>query len=271
MPPLAPVGGTSLEQEPFVGQRAMTIGTVLLDLDGVLMDHRAAVRAALRRWLGDRATPAFEAAWFAAQDLRLAEWRAGISTWQEQRRDRLRDVLPLLGRAVGTPEELDAVFAEGFLVAYGSSWRAFPDARLALDSLRANGFGLAVLTNGSEQQQMDKLRVIGLADAVGPVFTAEAIGAAKPAPKAFLAACDALAADPATVLYVGDKYEVDVLGARAVGMHAVLLDRDGTAPAGEGAVITTLADLPDFLVKRPNGTAEPGAPALGADPADPVG
>lgn len=221
----------------------MSIGTVLLDLDGVLMDHRGAVRAALRDWLGDRATPSFEAAWFASEQTHLARWRAGASTWQEQRRDRLRDILPLLGEPVGTADELDRMFASRYLPAYERSWRSFPDAAPALAALRAAGTGVAVLTNGSEEQQNGKLRSIGLAEMVGPVFTAEGVGAAKPDRRAFLAACDALAVDPASVLYVGDEYEVDVLGARAAGLNAVLLDRDGAAPADEDQVVTTLADL----------------------------
>jgi putative hydrolase of the HAD superfamily len=220
---------------------------VLLDLDGVLIDHRTAARDAVRAWLGDRATPAVETAWFAAQDRRLAEWRRGEATWQEQRRARLRDVLPLLGEEPGSDAELDALFASGYAAAYARSWRAFPDAAPALEALGAAGLRPAVLTNGAEDVQARKLEVTGLRDLVGDVVTAEALGVAKPAPAAFLGACERLGLDPATTLYVGDEHEVDVLGARAAGLHAVLLDRDGDAPPEERAVIRSLAELPALL------------------------
>lgn len=217
--------------------------TVLLDLDGVLMDHRRAALEAVRGWLGERATPAIVDAWFVAQDRRLAEWRDGSATWEEQRRNRLRDVLPLIGEPVGSDGELDELFASGYLSAYQRSWHAFEDAAPALAALTASGIRLAVLTNGSEHQQTAKLRAIGLLDAVDPVFTAEALGVRKPDSRAFLIACDRLGVAPDTVLYVGDEFEVDVLGARSAGLHAVLLDRFGTAPPEETAVIRSLTEL----------------------------
>lgn len=221
------------------------VTTVLLDLDGVLLDHRRAAVEAVHDWLGERATPEVVAAWFAAQDLRLAEWRAGTATWQEQRRNRLRDVLPLLGAPVPDDAALDALFASGYGAAYRRSWHGFPDAQPALAALRRAGLRLAVLTNGAEDQQLAKLSAVGLLDAVGPVFTAEALGLRKPDPAAFLEGCRRLGAAPDTVVYVGDEHEVDVLGARAAGLHAVLLDRFGEAPPEETQVVATLLALLD--------------------------
>jgi putative hydrolase of the HAD superfamily len=223
------------------------ITPVLLDLDGVLMDHRTAMRAGVHAWLGDRATPEVLAAWSQATEVHLAAWRAGEVSWAEQRRNRLRDVLPLLGEPVGTAEELDAVFAAGYLAAYERAWRGYDDVVPALAALRAAGVRLGVLTNGSERQQRAKLRALDLTDLVGPVFTAEGVGAPKPDPRAFLAACAGLGVLPGEVLYVGDEHETDVVGARGAGLSAVLLDRLGAAPAEETAVITSLAELPDRL------------------------
>jgi len=227
------------------------ITTVLLDLDGVLMDHAGAAQEAVRSWLGARATPEIVGAWFAAQEARLAEWRAGTATWQEQRRNRLRDVLPLLDEPVGDDDELDRLFATGYLPAYERAWRGFDDAAPAIASLRSAGYRLGVLTNGSEHQQSKKLRAIGLIDVVGPMFTAEALGVRKPDPRAFLVACERLDVRPVEVLYVGDEHEVDVLGARSAGLGALLLDRHGTAPPGETAVIRSLDELPGFLRAQP--------------------
>ena len=118
------------------------ITTVLLDLDGVLMDHRTAAREAVHAWLGARAAPEVVDAWFASMAVHLAEWRAGTSTWADQRRDRLRDVLPLIGEPVGTDEELDARFASGYLPAYERAWRGYDDAAPTLAALRTAGYRL---------------------------------------------------------------------------------------------------------------------------------
>ncbi len=54
-------------------------------------------------------------------------------------------------------------------------------------------------------------------------------------------------AEPADVLYVGDEHEIDVVGARSAGLHAVLLDRTGDGPPAETSVIRSLAELPPLL------------------------
>jgi putative hydrolase of the HAD superfamily len=228
-------------------QDCRRITSVLLDLDGVLMDHRSAAHEGVRAWLGDRATPEVLDTWFTAQDRWLAEWRAGTATWQDQRRNRLRDVLPLLGEQIEEDDELDRLFESGYLPAYERSWRGFEDAGPALEAIRRAGYRTAVLTNGSEQQQRAKLRAIGLLDVVGPVYTAEALGARKPDPRAFLLVCDRLRVEPRSVLYVGDEHEVDILGARSAGLSAVLLDRLGTGPVEETEVIRSLGELPGIL------------------------
>lgn len=225
----------------------VVVTTVLLDLDGVLLDHRHASAVGVRAWLGERWTPELETAWYAATDRFLAEWRAGRLGWEQQRRDRMRAFLPLLGETPGSDEQLDDLFASGYRAEYERAWRGFDDAAPTISTLHAAGFATAVLTNGSEEQQRKKLAALGLLDTIGPVFTAGGLGLRKPDPRAFQAACAGLRAAPTDVVYVGDEHEVDVLGARAAGLSAVLLDRDGTAPASEHAVIHTLTALPGFL------------------------
>jgi putative hydrolase of the HAD superfamily len=158
----------------------------------------------------------------------------------------LRDVLPLLGHPVGPDEDLDALFV-GYLAAYEKAWSGYDDVHPAVRALHEAGVVTAVLTNGTEQQQRAKLARLDLLDTIGPVFTAEGLGVTKPNPRAFLAVCTQLRLEPAQVLYVGDEHPVDVLGARAAGLHAVLVDRLGTGPAAEPHRITTLAGLTRFL------------------------
>ena len=63
-------------------------------------------------------------------------WRAGIITFEEQRRRRLLRVLPALGVDVDeSPRQLDALFAK-YLTSYRGAWRTFPDVFGLLRSLR---------------------------------------------------------------------------------------------------------------------------------------
>ncbi|ABW11314.1 HAD-superfamily hydrolase subfamily protein [Parafrankia sp. EAN1pec] len=104
-----------------------------------------------------------------------------------------------------------------------------------------------MLTNGIDSQQLAKVRAIGLAGRVGPVFTAEALGAAKPHPSTYLAVCERLGAAAGSVLHVGDRHDLDVLAARAAGLRAVHLDRTGLGPHDEPDRITSLDQIARYL------------------------
>jgi putative hydrolase of the HAD superfamily len=81
------------------------------------------------------------------------------------------------------------------------------------------------------------------------VLDSALVGVEKPDPAIFRAALDALGVAPGEALYVGDLYDVDVVGARAAGMEAVLLLPDTTAPGPDCRRFTSLAALADGLLK----------------------
>ena len=244
----------------------MALAAVVLDLDGTLFDHSTAALTGLRAWAGSlhrRSTPELESAWAAAEDRHFRSWRDGEIGFAEQRRRRLRDVLPLMGLPVGGDPELDASFTQGYLPAYERAWSAFDDVVAALAAISSAGLRTAVLTNGTREQQNAKIDAIGFTGRLGPVFTAEELGVAKPRPEAFLLVCEQLGVPAGSTLHVGDDHDVDVLAARAAGLHAVHLDRRGAGPPGEAARITSLRELAPHLT----GDRDPGPrPARGGRP-----
>lgn len=222
---------------------------VIFDLDGTLMDHKAAVIAALRTWLpslGVRPTNDLAAAWFAAEERHFPAWQAREIGWQEQRRRRLRDFLPLTGHTPGADAELDAVFV-GYVVSYEAAWTRFDDVLPALYDLVELGLPTAVLTNGAAAQQHAKMAAIGLVNTMGPILTAEELGAAKPEARAFLGVCERLGVEPGAALHVGDRYDLDVVAARAAGLAAVYLDRYDLGPHAEPARLASLRGLADYI------------------------
>ncbi|KUL39402.1 HAD family hydrolase [Actinoplanes awajinensis] len=221
----------------------MTLRGVLFDLDGTLGDHDASVELALTAWLptvGMVADPATIARWHEVAEKHLATWRRREIDFPEQRRRRLRD----FGFS-DDPEGLDAVFG-GYLVEYESAYHAFGDVTGALAAVAARGLRVAVLTNGSAGQQRKKLARMGLAD-LGPVWTPDDLGMAKPDPGAFRGTVARWGLRPGEVLSVGDRHDLDVLAARAAGLRAVHLDRWGTGPLDEPHRITSLNELSDHL------------------------
>lgn len=228
----------------------MRLRAVLLDLDGTLLDHESAMTSALHAWLptlGVRVTEDVLTQWRVALERNLEVWRQGLVTFAEQRRRRLRDFLPAVGVPVdGDDRGVDELF-DGYLHSYAASWRAFDDAAAAVTAIRRAGLSCAVLTNGDPEQQTAKLTRIGLLDLAGPVFTPAALGAAKPAAAAFLTVCERLGVPPAAALNVGDRYDLDVQGARAAGLKAVYLDRTDAGPLDDAWRISSLTELSPLL------------------------
>ncbi len=127
--------------------------------------------------------------------------------------------------------------------------RRFADAAPALTALRGCGLRLAVVSNW-DCSLPHALRELGLTEHLDAVITSAQAGSAKPAPAIFAAALARLAVPPGEAVHVGDSLEHDVAGARASGIRAVLLRRDGSrAPATppDVAVIDSLAALPALV------------------------
>ncbi|MBN3299328.1 haloacid dehalogenase-like hydrolase domain-containing protein 3 [Amia ocellicauda] len=112
-------------------------------------------------------------------------------------------------------------------------WEVFPDVTRALQGCGARGLAQAVLSNFDGRLE-DVLRGCGLREHFRFVLTSESAGAAKPDSRAFLRLLE-LAGQPAPgeVAHVGDSYQNDYLPARALGLHAFLLQR-GSEEGGGG-------------------------------------
>jgi putative hydrolase of the HAD superfamily len=226
------------------------IQAVIFDLDGTLVDHRGSVTTALEQWLpliGSPSSDDLVGAWLAAESRHYPAWRAGEISFAEQRRRRLRDFLPLIEHHLGGDAQLDEVFA-GYLACYQAAWTRFDDVDEALRRLYDAGMRIAVLTNGTVEQQNAKLHAVGLASRFEFVVTAEELGVAKPDTSTYLAVCQRLELPVSAVLHVGDLYDLDVIGARVAGLHAVHLDRNDDGPGDESERIRSLAELPEYIV-----------------------
>lgn len=106
----------------------------------------------------------------------------------------------------------------------------FDDALPALHAVRARGAGVAVISN-TDRNLGALCDELGLAAHLDALICSCDVGCEKPAPAIFHAALERLAVPPQRALHIGDQYHSDVVGARRVGMRAVLLDRLGLLDA----------------------------------------
>jgi putative hydrolase of the HAD superfamily len=146
----------------------------------------------------------------------------------------LREKLPALA-VLGIDELTDALLDSLRFVPY-------PDVAATLAILRGAGVRLGVVSNW-DCSLRSVLAGVGLAAAVDAVVVSAEAGVAKPDPEIFRVGLEAVRRTAEESLFVGDTPEVDVVGARAAGLRAVLLDRSPTPEGDASERIYSLADL----------------------------
>ncbi len=97
----------------------------------------------------------------------------------------------------------------------------YPDVRPVLERLAGN-YPLVALTNGNAD-----VRRTELGDLFHHAFSAADVGAPKPHPAMYRAACDLLGIAPAELVHVGDDPVRDVQAARSFGAGTVWVNRHG--------------------------------------------
>jgi putative hydrolase of the HAD superfamily len=169
-----------------------------------------------------------------AGDVQRAEWRArvrldatfqpGASTEHPSTGEHyVTFLLDELG--VGSPAMRAALIAwrRGYNLPKGLWTVAEPAAQAALALARRSGLATAVISN-SNGTVAETLDALGLARHLDFVIDSSQVGVEKPDPRIFRLALTRAGVEPAQAAYVGDLYSIDVLGARAAGLHAILMD-----------------------------------------------
>jgi putative hydrolase of the HAD superfamily len=105
-------------------------------------------------------------------------------------------------------------------------FRAFPDSKPALADLRGMRLRLVCVSNW-DFSLSEVLERCGLAGELDGVVTSAAAAARKPDPRIFEAGLEVAGCGPEEALHVGDTPGEDLDGARAAGIRALLIDRDG--------------------------------------------
>jgi putative hydrolase of the HAD superfamily len=140
-----------------------------------------------------------------------------------------------LGIALPVEDVQDAMLA-------AIRFRPYPEVPGVLAALRERGAAIVVVSNWDVSLH-DVLERTDLRRLVDGVVTSAEFGAAKPDPRIFRRALEIAGATPAEAVHAGDDVEADVAGARAAGIAAVLVARDG-APAPDGVrAVRTLDGL----------------------------
>ena len=216
------VDGTLYRQRPLRLAMALELTTLPLRGRSRALRHIRALRAyrhaqeelRLRGVLGDDDAQLTEAA--RAANVSVAEVREAVDEWMLRR--------PLKYMRVCRAAKLMPL----------------------LTFLRRSNVAVGAL---SDYPATEKLRALGLSEHFSPVLcsTDGEIRAFKPNPRGLLRACSVWQLEPAHVLMVGDRADVDGEAARAAGMPCVIVGRSESASTSNWLVLRSFERLHRML------------------------
>ncbi len=246
-----------MPQDRYTSPRA-----VIFDLGGTLVDWPDWDADAPRRWALSydhliRAVP--RAGWPAREQYaaamraaELAHWvRVETEHWSGPPSSLLSDGFRRLGCSVHEHELIAAL--DGYARAVDGWAVAFADARPVLESLRARGYRLGLLSNtwwAADWHNAD-LATHGLSGLLDELVYTSDLPHSKPHPAVFAAVAGRLGVPASACVMVGDRPIDDISGAAGAGMRGVWKTNGVPRPKPDhivpDAVITQLVELPALL------------------------
>lgn len=217
---------------------------ILFDAGGIFVLPDPTVLGPLLAWFGgDPSIDTHRRAHYAGMAAKSATGK-GEAFWEEYNHTYVA--------AIGVPahEVHEAAAALG-ATRTAHLWRwPIPESVAALRALHATGMPVGVVSNASGQIE-GVLRRSGVCQVgEGPgtpvrvVIDSHVVGVAKPDPAIFDHALPYFAGIARQrIAYVGDSVTMDVGGARAAGLHPILLDPHDDHPDADFERITSLGDL----------------------------
>lgn len=117
----------------------------------------------------------------------------------------------------------------------------------ALADLRTAGWRIGLVSNVTSETQLQWATSPFLPYFETTAFSAE-VGAAKPEPAIYMAACNALGVAPSDCIYVGDGNDNELPGAAALGMYAVrTTEHSDSDPTWTGPTVSSFTEVPELI------------------------
>jgi putative hydrolase of the HAD superfamily len=201
---------------------------IFFDLDGTLVDHDYAVKQAVISLLkqykleSNLTEEEVYTIWNEALERNYELYLQGKLTHSEQRIKRFSDFYSHFGIIISEVEAEEKLLV--YLKEYEKNWVLYEDAMDCLKALK--GQRLGIISNGFFGQQIKKLENTGIRDYFEVIITSSEIGKAKPHKDIFEQACINAGMSLGECTYIGDRWEVDAIGAKSAGMKSIWIDRN---------------------------------------------
>ncbi len=133
-------------------------------------------------------------------------------------------VLSQAGLGISEPEMLMKIMGRMRELFQSLHFVLFDDVLPALKTLKERKLTLGLLTN-LYRDIRPVCRELGLEPYIDLIVTSGEVGEDKPSPPIFLTALERAGVKASEAIHIGDQYQIDIAGARGVGILPVLLDR----------------------------------------------
>jgi len=218
------------------------IKAVLFDIDDTLFDRKQAQLEILKVIKSE-----FKDVFTGIEDdiVAIAFWEADrLSTEaffatglaESIRLDRFKVFLKMLGLEDEAAKDMSSVYMNSL----AETKTEVEGASLVLNHLSGQ-YQLGVISNGLADTQFRKLEAIGARNVFDCILISETVGIQKPESGIYWQAGSSLGRQPSECIFVGNSYNIDILGAKEAGMAACWFNPRGTRPIIEGA-------KPDFEI-----------------------
>jgi len=127
--------------------------------------------------------------------------------------------------------------------------RPMEGAATTIAELRRRGLRVGVVSNSDGRADAHLVHA-GVRDGIEFVIDSQLVGVEKPDSGIFRIALARAGVAPDHALYVGDIRSVDEAGARAAGIHPVIIDPYGDYVPEGASRIPSIADLPEWIDSR---------------------
>jgi putative hydrolase of the HAD superfamily len=198
---------------------------ILFDLDDTLLDDLAAkdyYMPKLYHHFKDYIKyneHEFYAKWIEAIPKYHKKYTNGELTFEKQRMKRVQEAFGNINLSESIIFEIVKTFDKYFK----EGWKSFPDTIKMLESLKS--YRMGIITNGSSKQQNEKIDILKIRKYFECILISEEVGISKPDVKIFKMSCDQMNCSPSECFYIGDSWEIDVLGSKNAKMKPIWFNR----------------------------------------------
>jgi putative hydrolase of the HAD superfamily len=230
------------------------IKTVFFDAAGTLFETREPVDqtyARIAREHGVAADASAVSAAFRNAFAQAAPLAFGTGRRPEElrllEREWWRNLVAITFDGLGDFGDFEAFFNSLFeFFAEPDHWIADPEALPTLQALRDRGLRLGVISN-FDHRLYRILNGLRLSQAFDSITISSEAGYAKPSARVFETALHYHGLAPGEALHVGDSEQLDLAGASAAGMAAVLISRKVVAPTPTDEAPRQISSLCDTI------------------------